>query len=1205
MPPTPYQDSGRAQYGMHNGGHSDMISNEDRWSIIESFFAENSLAQQQLNSYDNFIEETLPEIIKYDGASGFKHEPKRQYLSSSETNLPAKWEIKIKGGERGGANVKIALPMRREADKSKDPEPEIYPTEVRMRNMTYTLTVYLDYEKRKIEKGKPHDVDILQNVELCRIPLMLRSKHCWLTHMQQQGTDVAVVGECPYDVGGYFVVNGTEKVIIAQERKAPNHIFVYEGGRGGKYAFIAEVASLPDDFIRSISNFSVKQLNRTAATGKVIRAEVPRIKAEVPIFLLFRAMGTVSDRDILGHIIYDNEDTEMMEELRPSIEESEGYQEKNQALDYIGTRSGSMGYGKRDRINEATEILEKELLPHISTSKNSLPLKSYYVGYMTHRLLLAALGRREMDDRDHWGNKRVAMIGPLLASLFRKLFRNYKKEVENRLRHEVEQKPSPNIYDVLQSNSITSGLRYSFATGNWAEASKAFSAKSGVSQVLNRLTFASSISHLRRLNNPVDKEAKIVRPRQLHGTHWGMICPAETPEGKTVGLTKNFSLMSHITVDSPGRQVVDILRDQGMLDLEDIESADQLKDATKVFVNGKWIGIADFYLTMDLHKETKMLRRHGQIDTYTSIVWDLRDRELRYYTDVGRCTRPLLVVEEEEQRLAITRAHVADLIEGEMKFSDLRNAGCIDYVDTEEEETCLIAMSPEYLVPTDQDVAEQDVYTRSYTHCEIHPAMILGVCASIIPFPDHNQSPRNTYQSAMGKQAMGIYITNFHVRYDTQAHVLYYPQKPLVLTRAMEQLRFKELPAGINAIVAIASYSGYNQEDSVIMNRAAIDRGLFRSVYYRSYMDREKRTGLRGGEIFEKPKESETEGMRKSRTGGASAYDKLDEDGIIPPGVPVSGGDVIIGKTTPITEFDQDVTNTYVNRKKKRDSSTRLKEGHSGIVDNVALGISADGLKFCKVRIRTVRIPQIGDKFASRHGQKGTCGIAYRSEDMPFTCEGIIPDIVINPHAIPSRMTIGHLFECLVGKYGAMKGDVGDATPFEDDVTVWKVGQRLAEYGYHPYGYEVMYNGHTGRKMATQIFIGPTYYQRLKHMVDDKMFARRRGPVTNLTRQPVEGRSRGGGLRFGEMERDCMIAHGSAQFLKERLMDQSDAYRVHVCDLCGLIAIANLRNQEFKCNACDNITYISQVKMAYACKLLFQELMAMNIAPRLLVKDNS
>ncbi len=473
--------------------------------------------------------------------------------------------------------------------------------------------------------------------------------------------------------------------------------------------------------------------------------------------------------------------------------------------------------------------------------------------------------------------------------------------------------------------------------------------------------------------------------------------------------------------------------------------------------------------------------------------------------------------------------------------------------------------------------------------------MILGVCASIIPFPDHNQSPRNTYQSAMGKQAMGVFLTNFDQRMETMANILYYPQKPLARTMAMDYLKFRELPAGQNAIVAIACYSGYNQEDSVIMNQSSIDRGLFRSLFYRAYQDQEKSVGHSVVEQFERPTRADTLRLKHG------TYDKIDEDGIVAPGVRVSGEDIIMGKTAPMAP-DAEELGQRQKQHVKRDVSTPLRSTESGIVDQVMLTTTSDGHRFAKVRVRTTKVPQIGDKFASRHGQKGTIGITYRHEDMPFTREGIVPDLIINPHAIPSRMTIAHLIECQLSKVATLRGDEGDATPFTK-VTVTQVSDLLRKMGYQSRGFEVMYNGHTGRKLVAQVFLGPTYYQRLRHMVDDKIHSRARGPTQILTRQPVEGRARDGGLRFGEMERDCMIAHGASSFLKERLFDVSDPFRVHVCDICGLMTvIAKLKKNTFECKNCNNKNKISQIYLPYAAKLLFQELWSMNIAARLYTK---
>jgi DNA-directed RNA polymerase II subunit RPB2 len=554
-------------------------------------------------------------------------------------------------------------------------------------------------------------------------------------------------------------------------------------------------------------------------------------------------------------------------------------------------------------------------------------------------------------------------------------------------------------------------------------------------------------------------------------------------------------------------------------------------------------------------------------------VFNIADREIFVWCDGGRVTRPLLIVKN--QKLLLRRSDLMSII----RWKDFLQGGFIEYLDVEEEENQLIAMSQAWLTDSEYGVSRP----KTYTHCEVHPSLILGVCGSIIPFPDHNQSPRNTYQCAMGKQAIGLYATNFQVRMDSSAHVLWYPQKPLVTTRAMQYLHFKELPAGINACVAICCYTGYNQEDSVILNQASVDRGLFRSFFFRTYKDKAK-----GDERFQRP----TEEICKAMHQGDNT--KMGDDGLAEIGNRVTGGDIIIGKIIP----DQ---RTDVDSREFKDGSTEVRLSETGIVDLVMRTRALTGDDLVKVRTRASRTPQIGDKFSSRHGQKGVCGMTYRQEDMPFTREGIVPDIIMNPHALPSRMTIGQLIECLLGKVSAIQGIEGDATPFST-VTVEQVGAELQKLGYERTGNEIFTNGRTGKRLWAKVFFGPTYYQRLKHMVADKVHGRAHGPVTQLLRQPVEGRSRNGGLRFGEMERDCLVAHGVSAVLRDRLFENSDRFVVCVCKKCGLIA-AETPSHERTCQGCGKYASFASLEVPYAFKLVLQELMSMCIAPRLALSE--
>ncbi|KAI9842564.1 MAG: DNA-dependent RNA polymerase II [Sclerophora amabilis] len=1226
------------------------ITAEDCWMVISSFFESKGLVSQQLDSFDEFVSTTMQELVE---------ENSQLILDQNAPPSDEEDPIALRRYEIKFGTVLLSRPAMTEGDGSTS---VMLPQEARLRNLTYSSPLYLEILKKvtvarerpvEVSDDEGAEVDVQKErgtmlewenegeqdeqepikVYIGKLPIMLKSKYCILKDLNE--SELYAWNECPYDQGGYFVINGSEKVLIAQERSAANIVQIFKKALPSPILYIAEIRSAVEKGSRLISSMQVKLFakpehkTRKEAVGPTVKSTLPYIKENIPIVIVFRALGVVSDEDVLNHICYDRTDTPMLEMLRPSIEEAFVIQDREVALDYISKRGNSLGTTKDKRIKFARDIMQKEMLPHISQKEGSETRKAFFLGYMVHRMLQCALGRRDVDDRDHFGKKRLDLAGPLLANLFRMLFNKLTKDVYKYLQKCVESNREFNLTIGVKSTTITNGLKYSLATGNWGDQKKAASAKAGVSQVLNRYTFASTLSHLRRTNTPIGRDGKIAKPRQLHNTHWGLVCPAETPEGQACGLVKNLALMCYITVGTPSEPIVDFMIQRNMEVLEEYEPQ-RSPNATKVFVNGVWVGVHRDPAV--LVPTVQALRRNHTISHEVSLVRDIRDREFKIFTDAGRVCRPLFVIENQaghanHGNLVLKKEHIMrleddkdidptlDAEEREARtfgWQGLVNNGIVDYVDAEEEETIMIVMTPEDLEISRQLQAGHEIQddnpdpnkrvkaplnptAHTWTHCEIHPSMILGICASIIPFPDHNQSPRNTYQSAMGKQAMGVFLTNYDHRMDTMSNILYYPQKPLATTRSMEFLKFRELPAGQNAIVAIACYSGYNQEDSVIMNQSSIDRGLFRSLFFRAYTDQEKRVGMTSLESFEKPMRSDTLKLKHG------TYDKLDEDGIIAPGVRVSGEDIIIGKTAPIAADTEELgqrTKLHV----KRDISTPLRTTENGIVDQVLVTTNADGLRFVKVRMRTTKVPQIGDKFASRHGQKGTIGITYRQEDMPFTREGIVPDLIINPHAIPSRMTIAHLIECQLSKVSSLKGLEGDATPFTD-VTVDSVSRLLREHGYNSRGFEVMYNGHTGKKLVAQVFLGPTYYQRLRHMVDDKIHARARGPVQIMTRQPVEGRARDGGLRFGEMERDCMISHGASAFLKERLFEVSDPFRVHVCDICGLMTpVANLKKNHFECRPCKNKTKISQIHIPYAAKLLFQELASMNIAARMYTK---
>ena len=1240
-----------------NGDYEEEVSqglaDDDCWEVVTSFFHQKNLCALQIDSFNDFLTHDIQDLFYEKGSVTCD-----QTEVSGEDDDPN--PIVIKRHEIKFGKITISRPNHTEGDGEMT---HLMPHEARLRSLTYAAPIFCGMQRRTYyararpwnygeneesldesgqtlywqESKSEQDYEPETEVFVGNVPIMVKSSACHLLNREMFPTEDELFawGECPYDQGGYFIINGSEKVLIAQERSAGNIVQVFKKAGPGTFTYLAEIRSVIDRGSRIMSQCTVKLQRRADGPDgtkitDAIMVQLPYVKEDIPLTIVFRALDVISDQDIIEKICFDQKDKEMIDKLMGSIQHGQVIQSAEVARDFIGKRTAQASLRADQRQKTTMDILTKEFLPHIGQTADSTPRKSFFLGYMVARMLKCALGRTDPDDRDHLGKKRIDLPGPLMTMLFRQQLDKASKDLYRYMEKKAQAGQPISLKAGFKPAIVSNGLKYSLATGNWGDQKKLDKAKAGVSQVLSRYTFAATLSHMRRTNAPIGREGKIAKPRQLHNTHWGYVCPAETPEGQACGLVKNIALMSLVSSGRDTTAIQGYVLEAAVSPIEEWEPR-MYPDVTKVFANGVWFAV----ITGDpthLVDDFKRLRRNGTLNWDYSLVWDIREKEFRISADVGRLCRPLFTVQTDQSspdfgNLLVTKEHVerlrADnwLIENPQEekpvdyqpfhWFHLVALGAIEYLDAEEEEQAMIIMTPEnladaqaraqgYVIEPEEDPLRRNEVplapsARTFTHCEIHPSMILGVCASIIPFPDHNQSPRNTYQSAMGKQAMGIFLTNFDQRMETMANILYYPQKPLARTQAMNYLKFRELPAGQNAIVAIATYSGYNQEDSVIMNQSSIDRGLFRSLFYRVYQEQEKLIGQNVVEKFEKPTRADTLRLKHG------TYDKIDEDGIVAPGTRVVGEDIIMGKTAPMAPEAEELG----QRQKahvKRDVSIPLRSTESGVVDAVMLTQNAELQRFVKVRVRNTKVPQIGDKFASRHGQKGTIGITYRQEDMPFTREGVTPDLIINPHAIPSRMTIAHLIECLLSKVASIRGEEGDATPFTN-VTVTQISELLRSMGYHSRGFEVMYNGHTGRKLVAQVFFGPTYYQRLRHMVDDKIHSRARGPTQILTRQPVEGRARDGGLRFGEMERDCMIAHGASSFLKERLFDVSDPFRVHVCDLCGLMTvIAKLKKNTFECKNCNNKNKISQIYLPYAAKLMFQELWSMNIAARLYTK---
>ena len=1104
------------------------------WAIIQDILSREGIAKQHLTSFDEFLQKGLQEIIN-----------EIDHIDVENAEYPYRIQL---------GRIKFQEPRMMELDGSIT---HITPAEARLRNVSYIAPLHMT--ANVIEDGKTLES---RELHIGDIPVMVKSDACILRNFSEQ--KLIDHAEDPSDPGGYFIINGSERVIVGLEDLSYNKIIVDKEKVGGKHVFKAKVYS-------SIVGYRAK-LELVLKEDGLIVARIPGSPVDIPMITLMRALGLETDKQIASAISLNDD---IQNELEGSFEKIENATPKD-AIEYISKRIAP-GMLEEFQIKRAETLLDWSLLPHLGKQPDNRKEKTQFLGEAACKLLELKLRWIQPDDKDHYGNKVVKFAGQMLADLFRTAFRNLVRDMKYQLERSGQKRGINAVSAAIRPGIISDKLNNAIATGNWGRG------RVGVTQLLDRTNYLSTLSHLRRVQSPLSRTQPNFEARDLHSTHFGRICPSETPEGSNCGLVKNLALSAIISSSVPSEEVIEKLYEIGTVHFSDVKDSVK-KDGTRIFVDGKLIG---YHPDGDkLANSLREFRRSSTLHPHIGISIHKPEQEgatKRLYVNcnAGRVLRSLIIVKDGKSALT---ADLLDKISKKLvSWNDLIRMGVIELIDANEEENCFITFD--------------DKHIKKHTHTEIFPSSILGAAASIIPYPEHNQSPRNTYESAMAKQSLGFSTPMMNTSTYVRQHSMLYPQTSIVTTKAMELLGLEKRPAGQNCVVAVLPFDGYNIEDAIVLSKASVDRGLGRTLFYRIYEAESKQYpgGMRDN--FEIPNSEDN--LRGYK--GEKAYRLLEDDGIIASESRVTGGDILIGKTSP-PRFMEEYRELGSTGPYRRDTSIGVRPSESGVVDTIILTQSAEGGKMYKVRLRDMRLPEIGDKFASRHGQKGVVGLLAKAEDLPYTADGISPDVLINPHAFPSRMTVGMMMESITGKAAAMRGKKVDASAFVGE-KMEDVKDVMENAGFKYSGKEIMYDGRTGKQFPVEVFIGVVYYQKLHHMVADKIHARARGQVQMLTKQPTEGRARGGGLRFGEMERDCIIAYGASMILKDRLLDESDKSDIFVCERCGLVAYHDIKQRKFYCRVCDKKGKVSSVSVAYAFKLLIQEMSCLNIAPRLLIKE--
>jgi len=1071
---------------------------KDNHLIIKKYLENHSLVESNITSFNDFIEHRIQEIVD-EVSQGLENE-----------------EFEISLGK-----IRVEKPKIIEADGSSS---LVYPYEARLRNLTYSAPITLEIT---IKKGDQVDSDI---VEIGKIPVMVKSKICNTQGMTQE--QLVESYNDPLDAGGYFIVNGNERVMTMAEDLAENQPFIENNSKGNL----------------ALRLFSLKGTYRipitiTESKEGLLDLSFSRFK-DLPAVVVLKCLGLVKESDIARYIGKETDSVIV------NLYEFVNLATKEDAMMFIAEKTGLQGT-KKEILDRVKQRIDSYLLPHIGQSKDDRMNKAITICKLIKQFLIAKENPTLRTDKDHYSNKRVRLSGDLLANLFKVNLGILIRDIQYSIQKSSKRKKFFSLKVIAKSTLFSHRIESAIATGSWT------GERAGVTQNMDKTNYLAMISQLQRVASMLASDQENFLARTLHPTHYGRFCPIETPEGTEIGLRKNLAILSRISTR------VDLDKEKFLKDLESLGLDKEGLEGIDVFFNGRFIGLAkdaDSFV-----KKVKEKRRAKEFPIEMSVRNDTRFKIISISTEPGRVLRPLIVVDNGTPRLK--NEHKVQIEQGEWTWQDLLDNGIIEYLDAAEEENALVSLFEEELTP-------------QHTHLEIDSIDLLGVITSLVPYGNHDQSSRLNRGSKTQKQALGIYAANYLCRLDTDVSILQYPQKPLVRSFVYDTLN--TYPAGQNLVVAVMTYEGYNMEDALVLNKGSVERGVGRSFYFRPYsaLEMNYAGGLKD-EIVVPDKDAS--GYKTE-----ASYKHLDPDGIVSPEAEVKEGEVMIGKISPPKFLSEQ---REISVRTKKESSVTMRQEESGTVDTVFITEDSEGNKIIQIRTRDQRIPELGDKFATSHGQKGVVGRIVPQEDIPFTSKGIRPDIIFNPHGLPSRMTVGYLLELLAGKVASLSGEPIDATSFSG-VGKKQLEEHLKNLGFRYDGKETMYNGVTGKRMAVKIFVGNLYYLKLKYMVGNKMHGRASGKVALLTRQPIEGRSRGGALRLGEMEQEALVAHGASLLLKERY--DSDKVVLPICMKCGSIGIDDTIGNKLSCPMC-NSEDIEPVEMSYAFKLLLEELQGLHI----------